>query len=114
MDVLTLDNQIIHLTKYVFQQSDILKFAYREFDNTKPFPLPNVESSTMNLIIHYTLNNDVEITENRDVLFKLAMATDYLNMPVLLDKVCQNIADSIIGKSPKEIRSILYIEEPLI
>jgi len=113
MNVLTSDNKIIHLTKDVFQQSDILKFAFREFDNTKPFPLPNVESDTMNLIIHYTLN-DIKIVENQDVLFRLAMATDYLNMPILLDKVCQHIADSIIGKSPKEIRSILYIEEPLI
>jgi S-phase kinase-associated protein 1 len=108
MDVLTSDNQTVSVPKQVYEKSEILKYTFEEFGKDTIFPLPNVDSSVLNLIIHYTLN-DVKITENRENLFAMAMATDFLNMPELLDKTCIEIAEILKGKSPKEIRSILNI-----
>ena len=113
MDVLTSDYKTIRLPQQVYEKSEILKYTFEEFGNERPFPMPNVDSYIMNLIIYYTLN-DVRINENRQTLFALALATDYLNMPELLDSTCQEIANMLRGKSPKEIRSILDIQEPLI
>lgn len=108
MDVLTSDYRTIRLPIEVYEKSEILKYTFEEFGNEGPFPMPNVDSRIMDRIIHYTLN-DVSIVENQQTLFDIAKATDYLNMPELLDKVCKEIANLLKGKSPKEIRSILNI-----
>lgn len=108
MDVLTSDYKTIRLPKEVYEQSEILKAFRDDFGIDKPVPLPNVDSRIMNLIINYSLI-DMNITEDRQTLFDIAMAADFLNMQELLDKVCKEIADLLKGKSPKEIRSMLNI-----
>ena len=108
MDVLTSDYRTIRLSREVYEKSEILKYAFEEFGNERPFPMPNVDSMIMNLIIHYSLI-DMNITEDRQTLFDIAKAADFLHMQELLDKVCKEIADLLKGKSPKEIRSILNI-----
>ncbi len=110
MEILTSDFKIIRLPKEVYEKSDIFKYVFEEFGNEKPFPVPNVDSYIMNFIIYYTLN-DVVINENRQTLFDIAKAADFLYMQELLDKVCKEIAEMLKGKSPKEIRSILNIRE---
>jgi S-phase kinase-associated protein 1 len=110
MDVLTSDHKTIRIPKEIYEKSEILKYIFEEFGTDKPFPIPNVDSHIMNLIMYYTLN-DVKINESRQVLFDMAMAADYLHMQEFLDDVCQEIADMLRGKSPKEIRSILNISD---
>ena len=92
MDVLTSDYRTVRVPKEVYEKSEILKYTFEEFGRENSFPLPNVESRIMNLIIHYTLN-DVNITENQQTLFDIAKAADYLHMQDLLDKVCKEIAN---------------------
>lgn len=82
-----------------------------EFGDDQVFPLPNVDSRILSKIIRYLLE-DVSIQETRDDLFSIAVAVDYMQMDELLDEVCKEIANLLKGKSPKEIRSILNIEDP--
>ena len=108
MDVLTSDYRTIRLSREVYEKSEILRAFRDDFGIDNPVPLPNVDSRIMNLIIHYSLI-DMNITEDRQTLFDIAKAADFLHMQELLDKVCKEIADLLKGKSPKEIRSILNI-----
>ncbi|VVB00830.1 unnamed protein product [Arabis nemorensis] len=47
---------------------------------------------------------------NQSTLFHLILAANYLNIKSLLDLTCQTVADTITGKSPDEIRTILDIK----
>jgi S-phase kinase-associated protein 1 len=114
MDVSTSDNRYFRLEKEIYEKSKLLTGMWEDCDHSSIFPIPNVNSHILIKIIHYTVNEEVEIQETREDLFSLAIAADYLQMDDLLDNVCKKIADLLKGKSPKEIRSILDIQEPLI
>jgi S-phase kinase-associated protein 1 len=46
---------------------------------------------------------------NNDILFKLTLAANYLDIKPLLDLCCARIASFIKGKTPEEIRTNLGI-----
>ena len=54
---------------------------------------------------------DTPYEENRDILFDMANAADYLQMDELLDETCKEIAELLKGKTSKEIRRILNISD---
>jgi hypothetical protein len=51
-------------------------------------------------------------TMNMDQLISVLNGVNFLDISILLDQLCQRIADMISGKSAKEIRVILNIPEP--
>jgi S-phase kinase-associated protein 1 len=113
MNVFTSDCRYFHLEKAIYEKSKLLSQFFDEFGNDQVVPLPNIHSHILNKIIKYT-TEDVLIQETREDLFAIANATDYLQMDELLDETCKEIAELLKGKSPKEIRSILDIEENVI
>ncbi|KAF3334149.1 SKP1-like protein 1B-like protein [Carex littledalei] len=47
---------------------------------------------------------------DKDMLYDLIMAADYLHIEGLLDAACQKVADMITGKNPEMIRQIFNIK----
>ena len=60
----------------------------------------------MNLIIHYSLI-DMNITEDRQTLFDIAKAADFLHMEKQLDDACRCVAATLRGKTADEVRKFL-------
>lgn len=84
-------------------------------------PVPMVESQTLIKVIEYlkyhqkaeedTTPEDDQRLWDKDYtkvddesLFKLILASNYLNIKPLLDLTCKAVADEIKGKTPEEIR----------
>ena len=97
------------MVKYFFVQGD---------ENTnleEVIPLPNVSSKCLSKVIEW-VNHRKDVPDensswnrdfiriNPDFLFELALASNYLDIPDLLDLCCQTIGEMIIGKSAEEIK----------
>ncbi|KAJ0970768.1 hypothetical protein J5N97_018727 [Dioscorea zingiberensis] len=54
-----------------------------------------------------------EVKKNKELLYNLIIAANYLEIEGLLDLTIQAVVDMIEGKSPEEIRSILGITNDL-
>ncbi|KAJ4889543.1 SKP1-like protein 4 [Raphanus sativus] len=101
-------------------------------------PLSNVNSATLALVIEYCkkhveaaakakagdqdiygANKDTELqTWDQDfvkvdqpALFDLILASNYLNIPGLLDLTCKTVADMMRGKTVDEIRTHFHIKK---
>lgn len=74
-------------------------------------PLATIKKDTMDKVIYYNDNPDIQMNETQETMFDIVMAADFLQIDDLLDRGCRTIADIFRGKSPKEIRSILGISE---
>ena len=99
-----------------------------ENDSTEAVPLPNVTGNILNLVIewakHYkevstkSQSEKYEITDwdkkffhvDKDTMYHLILAANYLEIKDLMDVGCQMIADSIKGKSPEQLREMFNIE----
>ena len=110
VDVTTSDNYFTHVSQDFVNESIVLTSMN---DSCEPgiIPLPNIDRETLEKVIYYTHNKDVVMNETQDMMFKIIMAADFLQMDILLDRGCRSIASFLKGKSPKEIRSILGISE---
>ncbi|XP_006361573.1 SKP1-like protein 1A [Solanum tuberosum] len=87
-------------------------------------PLPNVDSKTMTKVIEYwkkhseeDVSKDMLIEFNKafvkvhhSILHALILAGNFLNDKEILDIICQEVADSIKGKTPEEIRKEIDIK----
>ncbi|KAI4389989.1 hypothetical protein MLD38_002148 [Melastoma candidum] len=90
-------------------------------------PLPTIHSKILSLVIEYckkhvhassSLNPDEELMSwdkdfvklEKDALFDLIQAANYLNIKGLLDLTCQTVADMIKGKTPAEVKEFFNIK----
>jgi S-phase kinase-associated protein 1 len=106
-----------------------------EDDDENTIPLPNVEGSDLARVLQFcsqyvkepmtefqkplqdadlgvlvqTWYADFIENTNNDILFKLTLAANYLDIKPLLDLCCARIASFIKGKTPEEIRTNLGI-----
>ncbi|KLO04053.1 SCF complex subunit Skp1 [Schizopora paradoxa] len=96
----------------------------------EPIPLPNVQCDVLTIILEFcdkhrdekeyeeTGMKSLEIDDwsksfiqrHLKKLFSIVLAADYLEIGFLLDLCCQFIVNSISGKTPKEARDFLGIE----
>ncbi|CAK7357293.1 unnamed protein product [Dovyalis caffra] len=86
-------------------------------------PLFNVEKKTLAKIVEW-LNKrasgsskeelkrwDADFVDvDKDVFYDLLLASNYLNIEVLLHQLAQKVADMIKGKKPEEIRQLFGIK----
>ena len=71
-------------------------------------PLPNVDSSTLEVILRGTVPDFEDPRE----IFPLMNALDFLGHDAFLDDCARCVAASIKGLRPDEIRKIFGIENP--
>ena len=121
----------IEVAKY----SDLVKSMLSDDDNDD-IPLPNVNSDVLAAVMefcNYHIQNgpmaeitkplkSVNMVENvsewdalyinkftQDMLFKIIMATNYMDINPLLNLACAKVASMLIGKTPEEIRATFNI-----
>lgn len=69
----------------------------------KPLQSPNLDMLVQPFYVSYISEGD------KDTLFHLTMAANYMDIKPLLDLCCARIASFIKGKTPEEIRTNLDI-----
>lgn len=90
-------------------KSHTIKNFLEDSDDFAPIPLPNVKSRELAKIVDYF--NDAPLPSmEREELFEMTIATNYLNIPCLLDALCKRIAQMLSGKSVEEMRIFLNVE----
>lgn len=101
-----------------------------------PIPLPNVTGKILNKVAEYCKyhieNPDIQKQEEDDkvekrtddicswdqefcqvdqpTLFELILASNYLDIPGLLDLTCKTVANMIKGKTPEQIRQTFGLQ----
>ena len=112
-----------------------------EDDDMPTIPLPNVDTATLKLVIEYCVHHkdsprirspetvtgrsthtrnaydvgawDAQFCsfDDKEPLMALILASNYLDIPCLLDTCCKVMANSIRGRTPEEIRNIFNIQD---
>ena len=107
-------------------------------DDTEPIPLPNVNASTLKMVIEWATHHkddpappeeeedeeqkkekrtddikpwDLEFLKmDQATLFELILAANYLDIKGLLDVTCKTVANSMKGKTTEEIRTMFNLK----
>jgi hypothetical protein len=101
MKVITSDNVTM---EFDHSQSQVLKDL---IDDTSAdvVPVP-FDSATVAKLAHWmTVSDDPE--EPWETLKAMAQATDFLNMPELMDRTCRRMANELKGRPPEQIRKMM-------
>lgn len=99
-------------------ESQTIKHMIEDDCANSSIPIPNVTSNILAKVIEYCkkhveAKNDEEglksfdaefMKVDKDTLYDLLLASNYLEIKSLLDLGCQTVADKIMGKTPEEIR----------
>lgn len=68
-------------------------------------PVP-FDSATIAKVAHWMgISDDPE--ETWETLKAMAQATDFLNMPELMDRTCRRMANELKGRPPEQIRQMM-------
>jgi S-phase kinase-associated protein 1 len=109
------DGKSFTMDKEAACQSNLIKFMLEDLgESDSPIPLMNVNSQIMEKVIEYAnYHKDKKDEEDwdinficsldKDTLYRLIMAADFLDMRNLFNTGCQRVADTIIGKTYKEV-----------
>ncbi|KAH8498103.1 hypothetical protein Peur_073324 [Populus x canadensis] len=126
------DGETFVVEEAVAVESQTIKHMIEDDCAENDIPLPNVTSKILAKVIEYCkkhveadADKDATITGkdefmkswdaefvkvDKNTLFDLILAANYLNIKGLLDLTCQAAADMIKGKTPDEIRKIFNIK----
>uniref|UniRef100_A0A3B0NDL2 Sulfur metabolism negative regulator, putative n=1 Tax=Theileria annulata TaxID=5874 RepID=A0A3B0NDL2_THEAN len=114
----------------VICMSNVIKNILNDIDDeSEPIPLPNIKTNVLNKIIEYCkhhynnppsqipqplksaqLNEVVSewdyefVNVDKEFLFELILAENFLDIKPLLDLTCAKVASMIKGKTPEQIR----------
>ncbi|MFS8025382.1 putative S-phase kinase-associated protein [Helianthus anomalus] len=124
------DGETFEVEEVVALESQTIKHMIEDDCANTTIPLPNVTSMIISMVIEYCKKH-VELAKNedkktaeedlknfdsefvkvdKDTLFDLILAANYLNIKSLLDLTCQTAADMIKGKTPEEVRKTFNIK----
>ncbi|CDP16773.1 unnamed protein product [Coffea canephora] len=112
------DGETFEVEEVVAMESRTIKHMIEDDCANSSIPIPNVTSNTLTKVIEYCkkhveAKNDEEglksfdadfMKIDKDTLYDLLMASNYLDIKSLLDLGCQTVADKIKGKNPEDIR----------
>ncbi|KAF5778544.1 putative S-phase kinase-associated protein [Helianthus annuus] len=124
------DGETFEVEEVVALESQTIKHMIEDDCANTTIPLPNVTSKIISMVIEYckkhvdsAKNEDKKTAEedlknfdsefvkvDKDTLFDLILAANYLNIKSLLDLTCQTAADMIKGKTPEEVRKTFNIK----
>ncbi|KAJ3260451.1 hypothetical protein HK103_000593 [Boothiomyces macroporosus] len=131
----TSDEKEYSIERELIFQSNLIKNMVTDLDVADAtIPLPNVRSDILDLVLKYMQIHKGEIIPERpieravddmsdedkelmklehSVLFDLILASNYLDIPGLLDIGCRTVAMKIKGKDYRQIREEFNIPEEL-
>ncbi|KAL6317045.1 hypothetical protein AAG906_026839 [Vitis piasezkii] len=113
------DGELFIIDRAVALQSRTIEYVLEDTNPVDAFiPVPAVDVRTLSKKHLIDLNTDFEYSEwDKDfvdvevrMLYDLIMAADYLNIPPLIDLICDKIASLFKGQTPEKIREIFNIE----
>lgn len=122
------DNMEFKVDEDVANKFVTVKNLMEDIGSDGAIPLTEVDSKTLEKVITYTkyhLENPFTQNEDekymtswdeqfcnvdRDTIFALVLAANYLDYKELLETTTQKIADMIKGKTPEQIRELFQIE----
>lgn len=129
--IVSSDNKIFEVEKQVIFQSKLIKNMVSDLDlSNQSIPINNIDSEIMQKVIDYAYHHKDDNAENyvadewdkeffnldTEIIFKIILAANYLDMTNLLDLGCQTVADYIKDKPIEEITKILglpdYVPDP--
>lgn len=136
-DMVTLQSQDgmdVTIARKVAELSKTVKNLIDDAGIEDPIPLPNVEGNILLKVVeymkHYTENPVVESKDEKadkttdisgwdleycqidqPTLFKVILASNYLDIEPLLNLTCRSVANLIKGKTPEEIRKTFNITD---
>jgi len=131
------DRDKIEVSRKAAEMSHLIKEMLEEDEEDNPdIPLPNVQKSALKKVVEFCerhtenpmpqisrpiKNNDMKlivgewdanyIDIEQEVLFKVILAANYLDIPDLLDLGCAKIASMIKNKTPDEIKDLFNIDK---
>jgi hypothetical protein len=109
-NVRTSDGHIIPIHPEFIQECSLLKTVIETFEDEETIPLPNIDDAIMETVIRFFESKSLpEFTQTQD-MFPLWRAADYLGYQELIDETSKVMAESIRGKSVKEIHEIFEIK----
>ncbi|XP_058181382.1 SKP1-like protein 1 [Rhododendron vialii] len=119
------DGEVFEIRASVAAQSTTLKNMIEDDCVSTTVPVPNVDGKTLAMVMEYCQKHadsesykddeqlktyDAEFLDtDQEVLFRLLLAANYLDVRELLDATCQKVADMIKGYTPEEIRKTFKI-----
>ncbi|GLT25428.1 hypothetical protein SLA2020_005570 [Shorea laevis] len=124
------DGEIFEVEEYVAEQFEVVKNLIEDCDDDREIPLNNVDGKTLAKMIEWCKKHadygkgkkmeeedaelkkwDVEFLDvHLSVLYDYIMAANFLEIKVLLEQICDKVANMIRGKTPEQIRKILCIK----
>ena len=113
--VQTSDGHVHEIPQGLVDECDTLRMVCQMTDCTDDetwVPLPNVDSAILETVKRFFESESLPIFQNPRDSFPLMLAADYLGYEKLLDACSKNVAESLKGRDPKEVRDICGLEEP--
>lgn len=122
--LMTSDTQTFEVSRAVADSFGTIKNLLADCEgDMSSVPLPNVTGAVLAKVLEYatfhasghdgdavTAFDKAFVAMEKDELFSVVLAANYLNHAALLDATCQAVADMIKDKTPEEIRAEFGIE----
>lgn len=107
-DVVTLvssDDQTFTVGRSLAEMSVTLKNLIEDAGTEISIPLPNVRGATLRKYIEFCQEEKADFLDGveRDFLFELIMAANYMDNSKFLEFLCREVANQVKGKTPEEI-----------
>jgi hypothetical protein len=114
VQVQTSDGHVHEIPLGLVDECDTLRMVCDMTDCTDDtwVPLPNVDSAILETVKRFFESESLPIFQSPRDSFPLMLAADYLGYEKLLDACSKNVAESLKGRDPKEVRDICGLEEP--
>uniref|UniRef100_A0A1I7YCU7 Skp1_POZ domain-containing protein n=1 Tax=Steinernema glaseri TaxID=37863 RepID=A0A1I7YCU7_9BILA len=125
----TADQKTVDVQQDILEMSELLKdlTLFHEADSNEAIPMENIDSGTLEIMEKYcqlaknlpedeneslSMLDQFFATYEREALFRLVMAADFLHMQQLYDRCCAAIYNLFIHKqSADEIRRNFNLDE---
>ena len=107
-DVVTLvssDDQTFTVGRSLAEMSVTLKNLIEDAGTEISIPLPNVRGATLRKYIEFCQEEKADFLDGveRDFLFELILAANYMDHSKFLEFLCREVANQVKGKTPEEI-----------
>ena len=124
IQLFTADGTTFEIDEEIARKSLMISDLLDEVGADDPIPIPNVDSTIMKLILkfaeYHSFTHTIEEFDTFDrnffedirscsQLLEIVSAANFLNIPELLDKSTDAVADLLRGKTPESIREILGV-----